>query len=232
MFHFKKFSVSHSQSTMKVGTDAVLLGAWMPVPQNCKNILEIGCGCGVISLMIAQRTNVKITGIDIDLQSVVEAQQNAENSPWKNRVIFIHGDVQNFVQNTTQQFDIIISNPPFFENSLKSPFNNKNISKHNVTLDFETLCRVIDKLLSKEGRFGVILPTDAVPKFEALAEKNHLFLTRKTKVYPTPTKKANRALMMFERTEKPCEDDLILIRDKEYTSEYLQLVNEYLIIEG
>jgi len=232
VFHFKRFSVSHSQSTMKVGTDAVLIGAWLLVPQNCKNILEIGCGCGVISLMMAQRTNAKITGIDIDLPSVVEAQQNAENSPWKNRVIFIHEDVQNFVQNTTQQFDIIISNPPFFENSLKSPFNSKNISKHNVTLDFETLNKVVDKLLSKDGRFGVILPADAEQKFVEIAEKNHLFLTKKTDVYPTPQKKSNRVLMMFERTEKPCEYKRLLIRDKGYTVEYLQLVNEYLKIEN
>ena len=230
MFHFKKFSVSHSQSTMKVGTDAVLLGAWMPVPQNCKNILEIGCGCGVISLMIAQRTNANILGIDIDWQSVIEAQQNAENSPWKNRVIFIHDDVQNFVQNTTQKFDIIISNPPFFENSLKSPFNNKNISKHDVTLDFETLNKVVDNLLNNDGCFGVILPADAEQKFVEIAEKNHLFLTKKTEVYPTPQKKSNRILMMFERTEKPCEFNRLLIRDKGYTVEYLLLIEEYLKI--
>jgi len=232
VFHFKKFSVSHSQSTMKVGTDAVLLGAWMSVPENCKNILEIGCGCGVISLMLAQRINAKITGIDIDLPSVVEAQQNAENSPWKNRVIFIHEDVQNFVQNTTQKFDIIISNPPFFENSLKSPFNSKNISKHDVTLDFETLNNAVDKLLNNDGCFGVILPADAEQKFVEISEKNHLFLTKKTDVYPTPQKKSNRVLMMFEKTEKPCETDRLLIRDNGYTSEYLKLVKEYLKIES
>jgi len=230
MFHFKQFSVNHSQSTMKVGTDAVLLGAWMPLPENCHTVLEIGSGCGVISLMLAQKTKANITGIDIDEKSVIEAQKNANNSPWKNRVKFIEENVQDFAQKTTQKFDAIVSNPPFFENSLKSPENSKNISKHNDNLSFEELISAVDILLSENGRFGIILPTYAAEKLEKLLFMAHLFATKKTTIYPTPTKKANRMLMMFERKTAVCEEDTLTLRDNGYTNEYYQLVKEYLTI--
>jgi tRNA1Val (adenine37-N6)-methyltransferase len=169
MFRFKKFSVNDSQSTMKVGTDAVLLGSWMPVPENCQTILEIGSGCGVISLMLAQTTKAHITGIDIDEKSVEEAQKNLEHFYWKEQVQFIHGSVQDFAQKTTQKFEVIVSNPPFFENSLKSPDANRNISRHNDNLTFEELIAAVDILLSDNGRFGVILPLVPAEKLEKLA---------------------------------------------------------------
>jgi len=215
---------------MKVGTDAVLLGAWMPVPQNCKTILEIGSGCGVISLMLAQRTNATITGIDIDEKSVQEANKNAENSPWKNRVQFLQESVQDFPQNTTLKYDVIVSNPPFFENSLKSPEANRNISKHNDTLPIEILISTVNLLLTENGYFGVILPLVAAEKLEILALKYRLYATKKSSVLPTPTKKANRMLMTFERKQIACEEDKLTIRDNGYTDEYKHLVKDYLII--
>ena len=230
MFHFKQFSIEHSQSTMKVGTDAVLLGAWMPLPENCENILEIGSGCGVIALMLAQRTKAKITGIEIDENSVKEAQKNAENSPWKNNVQFIHQNVQNFAQKTTQKFEVIVSNPPFFENSLKSPKPNNNISKHNVHLSFAALLDTVHILLSENGRFGLILPIEASEKIEKLATEKKLYVTKKMHVYPTPTKKANRMLLMFEREKNDCVEEKLIIRDGGYTEKYLDMVEEYLMI--
>jgi len=215
---------------MKVGTDAVLLGAWMPIPEKCDSILDIGSGCGVVSLMLAQRTHANITGIDIDENSVKEAQYNAENSPWKEKVQFIHENIQNFVQKTTQKFDVIVSNPPFFENSLKSPETSKNISKHNDNLSFETLISAVDILLSETGRFGVIIPTVAAEKMKNLAFEKQLFTTKKTYLYPTPAKKTNRILMMFERKQIPCEEDNLVIRDKGYTEAYRRLVKEYLLV--
>ena len=232
MFNFKQFSISHSQSTMKVGTDAVLLGAWIPLPENCENILEIGSGCGVIALMLAQRTNAKITGIDIDENSIIEAQKNAENSSWKNNVQFIHQNVQDFAQKTTQKFEVIVSNPPFFENSLKSPKPNKNISKHTITLSLEQILNMVHILLSENGRFGLILPIEASEKIEKLATEKHLYVTKRMQVYPTPTKKANRMLLMFERKKNICEEEKLIIRDGGYTEEYLEMVREYLRIEN
>ena len=217
---------------MKIGTDAVLLGAWMPLPENCSTILEIGSGCGVISFMLAQKTNAQITGIDIDEKSVKEAQKNAESFYKKDQVQFIHENVQNFAQKTTQKFDAIVSNPPFFENSLKSPVASKNISKHNDTLPLETLISTVDILLSNNGRFGVILPIGVAEKFRKLAFEKHLYATKKTWVYPTATKKVNRMLMMFERQNRACKNDRLIIRDGDYTGEYYGLVGEYLRIRN
>ena len=231
MFRFKQFSLEHSQSAMKIGTDAVMLGAWMPVPVHCESVLDIGCGCGVISFMLAQRTNAKITGIDIDEKSVSEAQKNAENFTWKHQMQFIWDNVQNFAQKSTQKFEVIVSNPPFFENSLKSPEAHKNISRHNDNLPFEELTDAVDILLSDNGRFGVILPLLPAENLEKLAIEKGLYPTKKTWVFPTPSKKANRILTMYERKQTICEEDELTIRDNGYTDEYYQLVNEYLIIK-
>jgi tRNA1Val (adenine37-N6)-methyltransferase len=224
---------------MKVGTDAVLLGAWLPVPENCSAMLEIGSGCGVISLMLAQRTKAMITGIDLDEKSVHEAQRNAESSPWKDRVQFHHEDVQHFVQKITQnvqktpqQFDVIVCNPPFFENSLKSPEKSRNISRHNDTLSFEELIAAVEILLSENGRLGIILPADLNEKFEKLALEKKLFATKKRWIFPTPSKKANRILMMFERKSVVCEEDNLTIRDGAYTVGYYELVRNYLKIKN
>ncbi|MCL2290036.1 MAG: methyltransferase [Bacteroidetes bacterium] len=231
MFHFKKFSVNHSQSTMKVGTDAVMLGSWMPVPENCNTILEIGSGCGVISLMLAQITNAKITGIDIDEKSVEEAQKNLENFYRKDQVQFIWESVQSFAQRSTQKFEVIVSNPPFFQNSLKSPVASRNISRHNDNLSFEELIAAVDILLSNNGRFGVILPVEPAEKLEKLALEKCLYVTKKTYLYPLPDKKTNRILMMFERRKTVCEKDNLIIRNKGYTHEYYMFVKEFLKIE-
>jgi tRNA1Val (adenine37-N6)-methyltransferase len=229
MFHFKQFSIEHSQSAMKVGTDAVLLGAWMPIPENCESILDMGCGCGIISFMLAQRTKAIITGIDIDEKSVEEAKKNAENSIWGDRMQFIHEKAQVFVQKTTQKFDIIVSNPPFFENSLQSPKTKKNISKHNDTLTFEELIDSVDNLLSENGRFGVIFPVVAAEKLEKIALEKCLFATKKTWIFPTPTKKETRVLIMFERNKLVCVEDNIVVRnDGGYTNDYYILVKDFL----
>jgi tRNA1Val (adenine37-N6)-methyltransferase len=137
---------------------------------------------------------------------------------------------QDFAQKTTQKFDLIVSNPPFFENSLKSPNTNRNIAKHTDTLPLSTLIQTIDILLSDTGQTGIILPFVAAEKFEILALNHHLYATKKTSIFPTPTKKPNRILMLFERAAKPCKEDSLVIRDNGYTGEYKGLVGEYLKI--
>jgi len=231
-FSFKQFTVSHSHSTMKVGTDAVLLGAWMPVPENCKSILEIGSGCGVISLMLAQRTKALITGVDVDEKSVEEAKKNADHSPWMNRVRFFQERIQDFSKKTSDKFDVIVSNPPFFENSLKSPISKRNISKHNDSLTFQELANAVDTLLTQTGHFGLIMPVNSAVAFEKIMLSLKFFATKKTWIYPTQKKNANRILMLFERIPNNCEEKSLIIRDKGYTNEYFELVREYLTIKN
>ena len=119
-FRFKQFTVFHDKCAMKVGADGVTLGAWADIT-NAKKMLDIGCGSGLIALMVAQRSNAEITAIDIDNQSVIQSTINVENSPWKERIIIRQISLQDFAECTSEKFDVIISNPPFFRNSLKNP---------------------------------------------------------------------------------------------------------------
>jgi tRNA1Val (adenine37-N6)-methyltransferase len=217
---------------MKVGTDAVLLGAWMPVPEKCKSILEIGSGCGVISLMLAQRTKAEITGVDIDGDSVEEAKKNSDRSPWMSRVQFFQERIQEFTKNTSEKFDVIVSNPPFFEKNLKSPIAKKNISKHNDSLAFEELANTVDTLLTQTGYFGLIMSVNSAVAFEKIMLSLKFFATKKTMIFPTRDKNANRILMLFERIPNKCKEKSLIIRDNGYTNEYRELIKEYLTIKN
>lgn len=214
---------------MKVGTDAVLLGAWVDIGENCKTILDIGTGCGVIALMLAQKTNAEIIGIDIDEKSILEAQQNASQIDWKNHLSFIHKKLQDFSQQRTQKFDLIVTNPPFFENSLKSPDFNINLSKHTDNLTFEELIEAVSLLLAENGQFTVILPFNIAEKFVKIAAEKLLFIAKKTIIFPTPNKKPNRVLLEFTKTKNEIIENELTIRNinQTYTTDYKNLSKEY-----
>ena len=138
-FRFKQFSVNHDRCAMKVGTDAVLLGS-ISGSGNPKSILEIGVGTGVVSLMLAQRfPEARITGVEIDREAWEQASENARQSPWKDRIDFVHMSFQDFCLKQGQKYDLIVSNPPFFPNHLKSPDPKRNLALHNDTLSFGEL---------------------------------------------------------------------------------------------
>ena len=132
-FQFKQFSVKDENSPMKVNTDAVLLGAWVN-PSKPKKILDIGTGCGVIALLLAQRFDGRISGIDLDEGAIMDAKINFAESPWPERLKAIHQDFNIFSASSDQRFDLIVSNPPYFENSLRSPKHDRNISRHTDSL--------------------------------------------------------------------------------------------------
>ena len=232
VFRFKQFSLSHSRSTMKIGTDAVLLGAWTPVKDNCQQILEIGCGCGVISLMLAQRSNAAITGIDIDASSVEEAMENAQNSPWKNRIDFQHISAQAFcVEENKQRFDLIVSNPPFFEDSLKSPFEKRNLSRHTDTLSFDELAECVNYCLSDLGNFAVILPAKESDRIISSCHTYNLSCTCILQILPFTSKPANRVILLFSRQKQAMKTRNLAIRDSDgnYSHEYRQLTEEFYV---
>src|SRR5512133_2382473 len=135
-FYFKQFKVEDGRSTMKVGTDAVLLAAIVEI-EGAGKILEIGTGSGVIALILAQRSGARIDAIEIDRDSVSQAEENALNSPWKDRIDIIHSSLQEFATQSSNNYDLIITNPPYFSNSLKSSDKKRNISRHNDSLNFE-----------------------------------------------------------------------------------------------
>jgi len=228
-FQFKQFDIQHDNSSMKVGTDAVLLGAWAEV-ENASRILDIGSGSGVISLIMAQRTDAQIVGVDIDFSSVEEARLNAENSAWKNRIQFYCTNIQQFCEEKNKNaFDLVISNPPFFVNSLKSPFENRNRSRHTDTLPFPDLVNAVLHCLSEHGSFAVVLPYIHSVQMEALCSQNNLFCYRKLLICPKEGKEINRVLLQFKRKKEfLCEENLIIRSlNNCYTDTYKELTKDF-----
>ena len=230
VFQFKQFSISHHQSTMKVGTDAVLLGSWISINRDCRQILDIGCGCGIIALMLAQRSNARIIGIDIDKSSIDEATKNAQKSSWGGRINFRQTSIQDFcVLPNKNNFDLIVSNPPFFEKSLKSPVEKRNLSRHTDTLSFEELIVSADYCLSENGCFAVIIPVKSVQKIENLALLHGFFCSKKMGIHPYSNQPANRVLLLFFRQKTKIQTEMLVVRDTDnnYTEIYRQLTKEY-----
>ncbi len=184
---------------MKVGTDGVLLGAWAGLRPADRRILDIGAGTGLIALMMAQRApEARITGVDVE--DVAQARENAAASPWGGRVAFEQCPVQEFAPD--ERFDLIVSNPPFFVDSLTCPDEGRTTARHAVRLPFDQLRDAVVRLLAGGGRFAVILPTDEARRFTAVC-RGFLALTRCTGVRTTPRRPVKRMLMEFAR-EKDC----------------------------
>ncbi len=228
MFTFKQFSLSDTNSTLKIGTDAVLLGAWARVG-NVEQVLDVGCGCGVIALMLAQRSNASILGIDIDENSVLEAKQNAAFSPWSQRIRFQCVSLQDFQKTSPEKFDCIVCNPPYFEQSLKSPFAHKNLSKHTDTLSYKELLQGVSQLLSSEGVFYVILPSQNYDKWLQICHQEKLYVSRCCFVKSISHKKHNRVMCAVVKFKTNTKFETLCIReDKDtYSSDYIQLTKEF-----
>lgn len=204
---------------MKVGTDGVLLGAWADV-QNARHILDLGCGCGLISIMAAQRNQeAQIMGIEIDQDAVLDARSNVESSPFSQQILIACEDIMHF-EAPEQQFDCIISNPPYYEEDLLPPSATRATARHTQGggLTFPALLRAVDHLLSEDdpnARFSVILPTQAISRFILLANLHRLHLTRQTLVFTKPQKPSKRTLLEFRRQPSTLKaDKLILINDQ------------------
>lgn len=231
-FAFKQFTIHQEKCAMKVGTDAVLLGAWAKT-YGVRRALDIGTGTGIISLMLAQKCGGIIDAIDIDEVAAGEAKENAANSPWKDRVHVQHISLQDFAKMQDEKYDLIVSNPPYFNDSKTATEASRTKARHTVLLPFPDLIHGVSKLLSKEGKFYVILPTKEGELFRELAEAKGLYLRRLTRVKTTPEKPEKRLLMQFGFTAKPQVSESTLVIEKDnlnlqhYTDEYKELTKEY-----
>ncbi len=198
-FAFKQFTVKHDQCAMKVGTDGVLLGAWA---YGGKHILDIGTGTGLVALMMAQRfPNANITAIDIDDRAIRQAQENINCSPFADRVSVKHYSLQQYADNNlfANKFDCIVSNPPFFEESLRCPNESRNTARHTDTLSYEELVYHSNKLLSDNGIINIIIPVDYISRIESVCAYNSLFITEKLLIRTTERKLAKRVLLRIEK---------------------------------
>jgi tRNA1Val (adenine37-N6)-methyltransferase len=216
VFRFKQFAVVNDRTAMKVGTDGVLLGAWCPV-DGARQVLDVGTGCGVIALMIAQRNATAIIdAIDIDHDAIEEASLNFNHSPWGDRLTATECDFNIMAEGKT--YDLIVSNPPYFQNSLKNPDKGRQTARHTDTLSFAELIKHSARLLIEDGQLALILPAEAENEIRQLAGAEGFFLTRVTRVYSKESKPARRVLMAFSRdngiTEHRYTEDTFVLEDE------------------
>jgi tRNA1Val (adenine37-N6)-methyltransferase len=231
-FAFKQFNVKQDKCAMKVGTDAVLLGSWIQ-PNGSTHILDIGTGTGVIALMLAQKTNASIVGIDIDVSATQQAQENVDESKFKNSITLFNTSFQDYVKTTALKFQLIVSNPPFFEQSLKSSDEKRSNARHADVLPFDDLLDGVIKLLDVKGKFCLILPTLEAEKFRNMAQKKGLYLSKLLRVKSRVDKDTDkRHLMQFEFTPTEFSEETIAIEEDErhsYTQAYKELTKAYYI---
>ena len=229
-FAFKQFNVKQDKCAMKVGTDAVLLGSWIQ-PNGSTHILDIGTGTGVIALMLAQKTNASIVGIDIDVSATQQAQENVDESKFKNSITLFNTSFQDYVKTTSLKFQLIVSNPPFFEQSLKSSDEKRSNARHADVLPFDELLEGVIKVLDESGKFCLILPTLEADKFRNMAQKKGLYLSKLLRVKSRVDKDSDkRHLMQFEFTPTEFSEETIAIEEDErhcYTEAYKELTKAY-----
>jgi tRNA1Val (adenine37-N6)-methyltransferase len=228
MFRFKEFNIEDSHCAMKVGTDAVLLGAWVDISRT-KRILDVGTGCGIIALMLAQRTqgNINIEGIEMDEQSAAQAEKNVQQTRWCNRVLVHHSSLQNFL--SPYKYDLIVSNPPYFNNSQLPPKVHRAKARHTDSLSYQELLHHSLRFLKTNGRLAVILPFEEGKLFVSLAKEIGLYLNRQMSFYSRKGKPQERWLFEFSfLAQKIKEEILVLLSEGESWSEdYKRLTREF-----
>jgi tRNA1Val (adenine37-N6)-methyltransferase len=231
MFQFKKFDVNQDRCAMKIGTDGVLLGAWTPIEKNPFSILDIGAGTGIIALMLAQRSNAEqIDALEIDEQAYEQATDNFEKSPWSDRLFCFHAGLDEFVEEPEDEYDLIVSNPPFYSEDFKSENEQRDLARFQDAMPFEDLIEAADLLLSENGIFSVIIPFKEENRFLALAKEFELYPLKITHVKGTPTTEIKRSLVAFSRNKNidfPIDELIIETARHLYTAEYIDLTKEF-----
>ena len=231
IFQFKQFSVNQDQTAMKIGTDGVLLGAWTPIDNNPKSVLDIGTGTGIIALMLAQRCDAEqIDALEIDENAYEQAVENFEGSTWGDRLFCFHAGLDEFIDDPEDEYDLIVSNPPFFSEDYRSANEQRDLARFQEAMPFEELVEAADLLLSENGIFSVIIPFNEEDRFIELCAEVELFPIKVTRVKGTQNTKIVRSLLAFKRYELSVltADELVIeISRHEYTPEYISLTKDF-----
>lgn len=217
---------------MKIGTDGVLLGAWTSIEHQPFSILDIGTGTGVLALMLAQRSSAElIDALEIDENAYEQAVENFENSDWGDRLFCYHAAFDEFVEEMQdeEKYDLIVSNPPFYSADYSSGDAKRDQARFAEALPFEELLEGISLLLSKSGKFSVIIPASEEEEFLEIALQFNLYPQRITRVKGTPDSPAKRSLLELSFLDtQPLEDELVIETDRhQYTLEYIELVKDF-----
>ncbi|MFE3867522.1 tRNA1(Val) (adenine(37)-N6)-methyltransferase [Flavobacterium sp. LS2P90] len=230
-FQFKQFSLEQDRCAMKIGTDGVLLGAWAPIENHSYSILDIGAGTGIIALMLAQRSNAEqIDALEIDEEAYEQSVDNFENSPWSDRLFCFHAGLDEFMEEPEDEYDLIVSNPPFYTDDFKSATEQRDLARFADAMPFEDLIEAADLLLSENGIFAVIIPFKEEESFLAIAKEYELYPLKITRVKGTPTTEIKRSLLAFCRIEKidfPIDELIIETARHIYTPEYMELTKDF-----
>lgn len=231
MFQFKQFSVKHDKAAMKVGTDAVLLGAWSPIENNPKNILDIGTGTGIVALMLAQRSSaLQIDAFDIEENAYEQAVENFENSIWNDRLFCFHAGLDEFADDPEIEYDLIVCNPPFYSEDIKTNSNSRDLARFQDAMPFEDLAETAALLLSENGIFAVIIPFKEEEIFIDLCANLELYPIKITRVRGSFTSPVVRSLLAFKRFEMKVftADELVIEHNRhEYTEQYTELTKDF-----
>lgn len=231
-FKFKKFTVNQDQCAMKIGTDGVLIGAWASLENYPSNILDIGTGTGVISLILAQRSNAEnIEAVEIDDNAYEQATSNFENSPWGDRLFCYHASIQEFATEMSEEepYDLIISNPPFYTEDYKTNDKARDTARFTDAMPFQHLIVCAAHLLSEIGKFVVIIPKKEEVEFLKISEEHHLHLQKKCNVKGTKSSPIKRVMLElgFDKITPNTTTLTIEIERHKYTPEYIELVKDF-----
>lgn len=229
-FQFKEFTVKQDRCAMKIGTDAVLLGAWSSLNHHPFSILDIGSGTGILSLMLAQRSHAEvIDSIEIDDDAFEQCVENFENSPWSNRLFCYHASLDEFAGEIDDKYDLIISNPPFYSEVYKTESSQRDLARFQDAMPFEHLLKSVSKLLSVSGKFCVIIPFKEENNFVELALKEGLFPNVVSHVQGNPNSEIKRSLIEFSFTKSKVYTDILVIETArhQYTEDYINLTKDF-----
>ena len=234
IFRFKQFAVANDRAAMKVGTDGVLLGAWAPVKPSDR-VLDVGTGCGLIALMLAQRAeNASILAIDIDTEAVTEATENFANSPWGNRLTARVCDFNSLSFSTEEHpFSLIVSNPPYFENALTCPDEARSNARHDTSLSFRTIIRCASDLLCPGGSLCLVLPAECESAVVSEAEAVHAQVAQICRVFSTTAETQPKRILvqLIYHSPTPVSTQLsefaIEISRHNYTPQYIALTRDF-----
>ncbi|PHM38241.1 tRNA(1)(Val) (adenine(37)-N(6))-methyltransferase TrmN [Xenorhabdus innexi] len=229
-FTFKQFFVGHDKCAMKVGTDGVLLGAWAPVA-NRQNCLDIGCGSGLIALMIAQRagTDTIIDAVELDNDAAMQAIENIKQSPWSDRIRVCQQDIHHFAMRSERRYDLIVSNPPYFEPAIACRNEARNQARYTEALTHQGLLNCVERLITPEGLFCVVLPYQIGEAFEKMATECGWFTHYRLNIRDRLDKPLHRLLLGLSRQKQEMRVSELIIRaaDGVYSKEFQQLVKDF-----
>ncbi len=229
-FQFKQFAIQHDKAAMKVGTDGVLLGAWVDISSNPFSILDIGSGTGLIALMLAQRTDAELVdAVELNEQAYEQTVENFESSDWGNRLFCYHASFQQFANEIEDEYDLIISNPPFYATSDTTPSEDRTMARHVESLSYRDLLEGTSNLLSKNGECAFIIPFSEEDNFVAIAKEFRLLPNRITRVKGNLNSDLKRCLIQCSFNEKAVETTelQIEISRHNYTESYKNLVKDF-----